>query len=292
MKGRNRLRTLVYDYSQDGLVSSELSILASHIAKEHGSFVELAYQQEPDSIIWMVLGDGTLATLTLSREQSVTAWSRHDLGGQVKSVVTLPSAQGSDLLYFLVQRGSNTYLEQQEADYFSDSTVTVAAQHVNNVCSIEHTNVSLFGNDVVAYFKNASRHYALPILKREGNKLTIDCDSTVGTVYLGKRFTSKISLFAPEIQSSPSTSSPALFKINHINLYLYQSINPKVNGEMVELKEFTENLFEAPKPFSGHKRIEMNGWNTFQDFKLEISQDEPLPLHITAVVMEHNFNER
>lgn len=61
---------------------------------------------------------------------------------------------------------------------------------------------------------------------------------------------------------------------------------------MVEIKEFNENLFESPKPFTGQKRVEMNGWNIFDGFKPVIKQDEPLPLHITALVMEHNFNDR
>jgi len=61
---------------------------------------------------------------------------------------------------------------------------------------------------------------------------------------------------------------------------------------MVELKQFTENLFEAPKLFTGNKRIEMNGWADFDSFKLIIEQSEPLPLHITAVVMEQNINDR
>ena len=73
---------------------------------------------------------------------------------------------------------------------------------------------------------------------------------------------------------------------------MYESINPTVNGELVELKQFTENLFEVPRPFTGNKRIEMNGWNDFDNFKLVIEQSEPLPLHITAVVMEQNINDR
>lgn len=73
---------------------------------------------------------------------------------------------------------------------------------------------------------------------------------------------------------------------------MYKSINPKVNDEIVELKQFNENLFESPQPYTGSKRIEMNGWNSFDSFSLEISQAEPLPLHITALVMEYNFNER
>lgn len=292
MKGKNRLRSLVYNYSEDGLVSNELSVLASHIAKEHGSFVELGYQQEPDSVIWMVLGDGTLATLTLSREQSVTAWGRHDLGGQVKSLVTLPSAQGSDLVFFLIQRGTQIFLEQLNPDYYADGTVIATVQRSNGVATVEHTQVCIHGSATVAYYRNGNSIYTIPITNRVGNKLTIDCDSTVATVFIGKRSLSKISLFPPELQNSPATTSPSLFKINHINLYMYETINPKVNGAIVETKQFNENLFDPPSSYTGHKRVELNGWMGFEKFKVEISQDEPLPFHITSLVMELIFNER
>jgi len=85
--GAERLRTLLYDYSIDSLTSNELSVLASHIAEDHGGFKEMVYQQEPDSIVWFVLNDGTLASLTLNREQSVTAWSQHDLGSSIVSAI-------------------------------------------------------------------------------------------------------------------------------------------------------------------------------------------------------------
>lgn len=156
------------------------------------------------------------------------------------------------------------------------------------------TDIEAIGNSWVLkqdiFEKNLG--YVLPIIKRQGNTLTIDCDPSVNQVYIGRKFTSRVSLFAPELQGSPATSSPSIIKINHINLYLYESLNPTVNGEMVELKQFTENFFEAPKPFTGNKRIEMNGWADFDNFKLIIEQSEPLPLHITAVVMEQNINDR
>lgn len=151
--------------------------------------------------------------------------------------------------------------------------------------------ITALGNELSAYYKNGDTIYSIPITKTEGNTITVDCDSTVNSIFIGRKFTSKISLFAPELQQSP-TSSTALFKINYINIYFYKSLNPKINGQMIELKQFTENLFESPKAFTGNKRIELNGWNDFDNFKLEISQDEPLPFHVTALVMEHNFNER
>ncbi|MDV2488639.1 hypothetical protein [Acinetobacter johnsonii] len=290
-RGAERVRTLLYDYSIDSLTSSELTVLASHIAKKSGGFKEMVYCAEPDSIIWFVLGNGKLASLTLNREQSVIAWSTHDIGGTVLSVTSLPSTTGSDRLYFLVNRNGTVQIEQMKEELLLDSVIEVNVQH-NNPCIIEHTQIGVLGNDVAAYYKDGNSTYSLPILNRQGNTLTIDCDPSVHQVYIGRKFTSRVSLFAPELQGSPATSSPSIIKINHINLYLYESLNPTVNGEMVELKQFTENLFEAPKPFTGNKRIEMNGWNDFDNFKLIIEQSEPLPLHITAVVMEQNINDR
>ena len=290
-RGAERVRTLLYDYSIDSLTSSELTVLASHIAKKSGGFKEMVYCAEPDSIIWFVLGNGKLASLTLNREQSVIAWSTHDIGGTVLSVTSLPSTTGSDRLYFLVNRNGTVQIEQMKEELLLDSVIKVDVQH-NNPCIIEHTQIGVLGNDVAAYYKDGNSTYSLPILNRQGNTLTIDCDPSVHQVYIGRKFTSRVSLFAPELQGSPATSSPSIIKINHINLYLYESLNPTVNGEMVELKQFTENFFEVPKPYTGSKRIEMNGWNDFDNFKLIIEQSEPLPLHITAVVMEQNINDR
>jgi len=108
-RGAERVRTLLYDYSIDSLTSSELTVLASHIAKNNGGFKEMAYAAEPDSIIWFVLNSGKIASLTLNREQSVIAWSTHDIGGTVLSVTSLPSTTGSDRLYFLVNRNGTKY---------------------------------------------------------------------------------------------------------------------------------------------------------------------------------------
>lgn len=290
-KSGERLRSLIYDYSVDSLVSNELTVLASHIAKDHGGFKEMVYQQEPDSIVWFVMNDGTISSLTLNREQSVNSWSQHNIGGQALSTLTLPSVSGADRLYFLVNRNGTIQVEQLKEGLLLDSVIKVPVQH-NKPCIIEDPLISLLGDEIAAYFNDGESIYSLPILNREGNTLTIDCEMSVGHIYIGRKFTARISLFPPEIQGSPATSSPALFKINHINLYLYETINPKVNGEMVELKQFTENVFEAPKPYTGSKRVEMNGWNDFDNFKLIIEQDEPLPFHITAVVLEHNFNDR
>lgn len=291
-RGAERVRTLVYDYSQDGLVSNELSVLASHIGEEGLGFKDLAYQQEPDSIIWFVLNNGTIATLTLDREQSVISWARHDIGGQVISVTSLPSVTGADKVYFLVNRNGSVQIEQLKEDLLLDTAIELSVTHSEDNSTVSDNLVEMLGDQVSAYYKDLTNTYVVPILKRVGDTLFLDCEKTVDKIYIGRKFTAKVSLLPPELNQAPSTSNPALFKVDHMNLYLYKSINPKINDEIVELRDFDEDPLAPPKPFTGQKRISLDGWNTYDNFKLEIKQEEPLPFHITAVVLELNMNER
>ena len=291
-RGAERVRTLVYDYTTDGLVSNELSVLASHIGEEGGGFKEFSYQQEPDSVIWFVMNNGKLATLTLDREQSVISWARHDIGGKVISIASLPSTTGADKVYFLVNRDGIVQIEQLQENLLLDTAVELAVTHAEDGCTVTHSLIGILGDNVSAYYKDSTYTYAIPILQREGNTIHIECDAEVQTIYIGRKFTAKVSLLPPDISQAPTTSNPALFKVDHLNLYMYKTINPKVNGEIVELKDIDDDALEKPKPFTGQRRISLDGWNTYDNFKLEITQDEPLPFHITAAVLELNMNDR
>lgn len=287
-RGSDRLRTLIYDYSQDGLVSNELTVLASHIPEEHGGFRSLIYQQEPDSIVWAILNDGSLASLTLNREQSVISWARHDLGAEVLSGMTLPSSTGADRLYFLVRRNGQQQIEQLKEDLLLDSATNVTV--ING--KVTHPSIELIGDQIAAYYKDNNHIFSITITERQNDTLTLDIDPSIKNIYIGRRFTSRVSLFPPELQGTPATTLMSFMKLNSITMCLYKTVNPKVNGELVELKSFDQNLFEPPKPFSGFKRLEVSGWDTINSFKVEITQDEPLPLHITALMMDYNINER
>lgn len=291
-RGAERVRTLVYDYTTDGLVSNELSVLASHIGEEGGGFKEFSYQQEPDSVIWFVMNNGKLATLTLDREQSVISWARHDIGGKVISIASLPSTTGADKVYFLVNRDGIVQIEQLQENLLLDTAVELAVTHTEDGCTVTHSLIGILGDNVSAYYKDSTYTYAIPILQREGNTIHIECDAEVQTIYIGRKFTAKVSLLPPDISQAPTTSNPALFKVDHLNLYMYKTINPKVNGEIVELKDIDDDSLEKPKTFTGQRRISLDGWNTYDNFKLEITQDEPLPFHITAAVLELNMNDR
>ena len=71
---------LDYTLERDAVVPTNLSVRAEHVAALHG-IVAIAYQRYPDSVLWCLLDDGSLASLTFFPDEQVCAWARHTLAG-------------------------------------------------------------------------------------------------------------------------------------------------------------------------------------------------------------------
>lgn len=111
-----KIREMNYFYDVDGFRSPDLSVLAEHITAESG-FQEIFYQKEPQSVVWAVLSDGGLASMTFERdtESLKVGWARHEFGGVsdtagtkalVKSGTTIPTAYGMSV-YLIIERRIN-----------------------------------------------------------------------------------------------------------------------------------------------------------------------------------------
>ena len=111
-RGR-KLREFAYVLDADAYRAPDITVLAEHLTRP--GIAEIAYQQEPDTLIWAVLSDGSLRSCTYDRAQEVVAWARHQLGGayqggqaQVESVAVIPApasaSGGADDLWLIVKR--------------------------------------------------------------------------------------------------------------------------------------------------------------------------------------------
>ena len=99
-----KVRELVYELNKDGWVAPDLTLLAEHITS--GEIVEVAYQQQPDAILWCVRGDGTLIGMTYERDQKVVGWHRHTIAANadVESVATIYGNGTEDEVWLIVKR--------------------------------------------------------------------------------------------------------------------------------------------------------------------------------------------
>ena len=76
---------------------------AEHVTRS--GIKQIAYQRGRPSVIWVLMNDGQLAGLTISRRQEVNAWHRHRTDGKFISIATSPLGEdGYDTLWLCVER--------------------------------------------------------------------------------------------------------------------------------------------------------------------------------------------
>ena len=88
-----KIYVLGYDLNTDSYTGNEITILSNHIFEDK-SIISIAYQKTPDSLIWVLLDDGTLASCTFNPEHEVIGWARHELGYTESKITALMSIQG------------------------------------------------------------------------------------------------------------------------------------------------------------------------------------------------------
>lgn len=286
-RGGERLRALSYRYEVDGLVSPEISVLSSHIGEIHGGIEEIAYQQEPESVVWCKLGDGTVASITFNRDQEVIAWAQQDFGGSVLSMCAVPTKLGNDLCFMLIKRNGYLCLEQIGFDANMDSqrTVTVTNEQVSLADATYLKNYDLLSSVDGNYYSMA--------FEQNGNALSlIDADSET-TLQLGQVFESNVTLFPPDISQAPQTSIISKAKVSRVAFFFRNTRGPVFNGKDLELFKFdANNPFNAQQLFTGRHLYEGGNFSDLYDIPLQITLNKPLPFHMQALAIEITINER
>lgn len=289
-RGRQRLRGMNYRYEVDGLVAEDLSVLAAHIARSHGGIRQITYQQEPDSVLWCLLGSGKVASVTINREQQVVAWALHDFSGFVKSIVTVPAtAFDEDQVFLLVQRGAQATIERMDAVCQMDGVVFVPIMDdvgvVPDMAHLVMPNVA------------ANHGYrVVQILDATPTTLQIEPDFVPDgfSIALGVPFVCRVRPLPPELADIPSTAMQYRAKIDRITLVLKDTLGIECNGDMVELQTHDDDVLQDidQKLFTGRRDIELLGWTDLYTQNVVIEQKQPLPFRLLALIYVISANEK
>ena len=114
-RGSRKLREFIYSAKTAGGDSEDLSQLAEHITES--GVKQIAHQQQPDPVIWLVTNDGVLLSLTYEASQNVIAWAKHPTTGTVESVAVIyGDTNSSDEVWLIVKRGDLRNVERIDPD--------------------------------------------------------------------------------------------------------------------------------------------------------------------------------
>ena len=285
-RGGERVRALTYRYEVDGLVSPEISALSSHIGEDHLGVNEISYQQEPESIVWLVLGDGKVASITFNRDQEVMAWAQHDFGGVVKSICSLPTQLGSDDAFMLIERKGQIYLEQISFDAYLDSQVDITLSG-NTISKSQFDRL----NSISAYCKDGESVTEIEYIVDE-NSLQVDAGLSGKVLSVGQPFECMAELFPPELNQSPLSTMMHKAKVDRIAFFFNKTLGASINGELIETFTFDDDILGPAKPYTGFHLEEGGTWADLHKVPLVISHNKPLPFHLQAITMQLSINEK
>ncbi len=123
-RNARKLRKFAFNLDQDSYRSREDSILAEDVFD--AGIKQLAYQQDPDSVVWCAMNDGLIVGFTVEKDQKVVAAHPHLYGPEtldaVESVAVIPDPSGTqDQLWIQTKRTiggvTKRYIEFVEAPY-------------------------------------------------------------------------------------------------------------------------------------------------------------------------------
>lgn len=287
------IRELSYSFEADGYIAPDLTILAEHLTRSN-SITEWAYQQSPDSIVWMVRDDGLMVGLTYQREHEVVGFHKHATDGKFRSVCTIPGLYQEELWTVVerevdgivrkyVERMENQFTSESTVDaFFVDSGLTYDQEVAGSVFSgLEH----LEGKTVSVLADGAVRP---DVIVKDGS---ITLASPAKVVHAGLPFISNLQTLRLEGGSmNGGTAQGRKKRISHVTVRLFQSLGLQVgyDGEHMERAPFrtsADMVGGAPSLFSGDYEVKFNrGYD--RDGQIYIRQDQPLPMTVLALIPE------
>jgi len=278
-----KVRSFSYNVANDDWTAPDISVLAEHLTEP--GIIDMCWQQEPTSIVWLIRDDGVPLSLTYDKDQDVTGWAAHTgFTGIAESVATIPDATG-DQVWMVVKRTINgtdvRYVERFYSSVLSDcsSMQSGAASDVwGSLSHLEGESVDVVGDD--AYVGR----YTVT-----GGSVTLGVECSA--VNIGLPFESRVELLDPEIQTGMGSASGNYMRTSEVTARFFETTGASVNGQAISFRNFgpTETV-ETPQLYSGVKRIENLGWDRGTS-DLVITQDLPMPFHLLSITRKFTVND-
>ncbi|WP_110995388.1 hypothetical protein [Pseudomonas sichuanensis] len=287
-RSNRKLRAMAYKYDSDAFGSPDMSVLSEH-ATESG-IVSMTYQQEPESILFMVRNDGVMATMTVDRDQDVVGWARQITDGSYESVASIPTADG-DQVFAVVRRVVNgatvRYIERFVDGCHVDAGVSASNPAGQTVWGgLSHLEGKIV--DVVA------DGVPMPQMAVTAGQITLP--RSAKTLQAGLHYTTRVKTLTPEVQGQGGSAQGNSMRVGEITLRFLNTTGCRVTGQgglnqVVTFRNFGSEVLDQPPPsFTGIKRLESLGWDR-GEASIEITQELPLPFHLLCVIKKMTIND-
>lgn len=288
------IRDFSYEFAQDSFTGKDLTILARHLF-ENKNIKSWAFSQAPYSLVWVVMDDGSLVTLTYLKEHDIWAWTHHESGPNDDAIfesVAVVAEGNEDVPYFIVKRTvggvAKRYIERLhsrafasvEDAFFVDCGLTYTGAAATVIGGLDH----LKGQPVVALANgNVVRNLTV------SNTGTVTLPNQATKVHIGLPMEAALQTLDLDLGQVKGlgTVQGRTKSVSEVTLRVQDTrgifLGPR-EDKLVEYKQrSTEAWNEAIQLYTGDIKITPD-WDWTNGGNMWVKQVDPLPMTILALM--------
>lgn len=258
----------------------DVSLVSAHLSGL--GIISIAYQLEPDSVVWMVTSTGKLLSMTYDKDGELYAWAQHTTDGLFKKIAVIPY-NNTDQVWVAVERTINsvtaTYIEVMDPILNTDLAKTDSDSPAKTVWTglahLEGETVDVIADGVV-----------VPQQVVTSGQITIP-DAALA-IEVGLHYKSTVIDLPPEVPTNIGTAQGQEITVHSCKVRLFETIGVQINGQVVPFRKFgQDNWNESVDLFTGDKEITVLGG---QGGVVTIEQDQPLPFTVLGIIKGVSVN--
>lgn len=294
-RGARKLREFQYSINGSQGESFDLTLFSEHLTR--GGIRQVAFQQQPDPVLWVVTNSGGLLAMTYDSDQGVIAWSRHVTAGSFESVsVIYGGANASDEVWLTVLRGEDRFIERMLPEAFT----LLEENSVDGMVYLDCTTVKTFSAPGTVITGLGRFEGQTVSIVADGGLETdqavtgglVTLEQPASTVVIGLPFTSILQPSKLEIPLDDGTSQGRKFLCKRIAVNFWQSSGmqyadddeaPEHKWFPIAYRPLLTPLGEPAALFTGVASVNNLGAHG-ENVNVTIRQTAPLPCNVLAVI--------
>ena len=224
-----------YVFASDDYQSPDMTLRAEHVTD--GGIVDIAFQNEPDPVLWCVTANGVLLGFSYNRQNQISAWFRRTTDGLFESVATLRSAGDADRVWFVVKRTINgttkRYIERfyptaQAFDFStaSDFCYLDCAKKITQASSTAVSGLSHLEGEAVKVW-----HSGTTIESKTVASGAITLSAAATTMFVGLSYEATLQPEPIELVLQDGTAQGRRMNAQRIHLLLQSSMGGTVSND-------------------------------------------------------------
>ncbi len=278
-----------YVFSSDAYEANDMTLRAENVTD--GGIVALAYQSEPDPILWAITGDGRLLGFSYNRANQITAWFERTTQGTFESIAAVRGSAEADRVWMIVNRTVNgstkRYIERfyPTAQAFDFDTATDfcyvdCAKKITQASSTAVSGLSHLEGLTVKVWRSGTTSENKTVAS---GAITLGAAAT--TLFVGLPYTSTLQPMPLEFQLQDGTAQGRKFNSQRAQLLLYKSLGGTIRHATGGTAYAIEYPVGTTTAFSGRKDQHIKAdWT--DAVTLTFEHADPTPFNMLGYVLK------